>query len=130
MNKFLQTLFGTPVKASLTAWLGAVVGIVVLQFAGPSGDVTLPAKTATELLLLTGALILSVGAVAYSYWKKCQPIEMVDRAIKQGRPICHCTEAGTVMIVPDTNPKGGGIKSYKCPKCGDIAWAQRPMKQV
>ena len=128
--RFLQRLLSTPVRKCLTACLAALIGIVVVHLAGPSGEVRLPAKTVTEVLLAGIGLLFSVCIVAYSFWKKCQPMEMVDWAIKQGRPICHCTETGTVMVVPRTNPSGGGIKRYECPKCRDMAWAQRPMKEV
>jgi len=97
---------------------------------GPTGEVRLPAKTVTERLLATGGLLFSVCAVAYSYWKKCQPMEMVERARKEGRPICHCTQTGVVMTVLPQPQSGVGMKLYVCPRCNDSALAVREISRV
>ncbi len=94
MKEFLQKLWQSPVRATLTAWLVIAIGIVVVHLKGPSGEVKLPATTATELLLATGGLLFSACGVAYQYWKRCQPGEKIEAAHKQGRPICHCTVDG------------------------------------
>src|ERR1035437_6146957 len=99
MKSFLQNLCNTPARAALTTWLAIATGIVVIQLTGPSEEVRLPAKLATELLLATGGLLLSVFAVAYSFWKKCQPGEKIAEAHRQGRPICPCTVVGEVMVL-------------------------------
>src|SRR5258708_758647 len=99
MIPFLHKLWQSPAGKSLTALLTVTVGIVVIHLTGPSGEVRLPAKIATELLLLTGGLLFSVCGVAYSYWKRCQPEERIDRARKAGRPICDCTEVGEIMLI-------------------------------
>src|ERR1039458_450358 len=117
MKSFLQNLCNTPVKASLTAWLTTTIGVVVVHLTGPSGEVRLPTKIATELLLATGALLWSVSAVAYSYWKKCQPGEKIAAAQAQGRPICPCTADGVVMLL-NQKRSSADFWEYECPKCG------------
>ena len=79
---------------------------------------TLPVKLIEELLLATGALLFSVVVVAYSYWKKCQPSEKIEAARKAGRPICHCTVDGTVMLA-DPKQAEQFHKIYVCPVCKD-----------
>jgi hypothetical protein len=117
MKSFPQKLWQSPVGKSLTALLTVTTGIVVVHLSGPSGEVRLPAKTATELLLLALGLLFSVCGVAYSYWKKCQPSEKIAAAQAQGRPICHCTEDGVVMLV-DAKRSNATFWEYVCPKCG------------
>jgi hypothetical protein len=75
MKQFLHTLFDTPTKALLTTWLAIATGIVVVHLTGPSGEVRLTATIATELLLATGGLLFSVGAVAYSYYQKFEALK-------------------------------------------------------
>ena len=118
MSKFLKELYSTPSKAHLTAWLVATIGIVVVHLTGPSGEVKLSATTATELLLLTVTMLFSVCGVAYSYWKKGQPGELIELARKQGRPICHCTEFGVIMSMRPPPESDGAFRKYRCEKCG------------
>src|SRR5437879_2759984 len=112
MLAFLEKLWQTPSRAILTQWIAVATGIVVVQLAGPSTDLRLPAKTATELLLLTGALLFSLGGVAYSYWKKCQPRAQIEWARNNGRFICACTEIGAVMLLAPPPDSGVGVKVY------------------
>src|ERR1035441_8673358 len=116
MKHFLQKLWQSPAKVPLLSLLTAAIGIVVNHHIGQSGQVQLPATTATDIMLSGLALLFSVCGVAYSYWKKGQPSEKVEAAQKQGRPICHCTEVGTVMIL-DQKLSDVELWVYLCPIC-------------
>jgi len=107
LSKFLHQLWSTPVKASLIAWLGAATGIFVVRLTGPSGELKLPATTATELLLLTGALLFSVGAVAYSYHQKLE-------ALKREHEEEHQVRDG---ILFKRGKRTGGKWMAFCPVC-------------
>ena len=117
MKQFLRTLWPSPLKASLVALPATAIGIVVNRLSGPSGQVTLPAQTATDLLLLCGGILFSIGGIACHYWKRCQPSEKIESARKQDRPICHCTVDGVVMLV-DPKKSDIAIWTYFCPNCG------------
>ena len=96
-------------------WLVSSTGIVLVALTGGSESVTLPVKLVEELLLATGGLLFSVGAVAFSYWKKCQPIEKIEAARKAGRPICGCTEDGVIMLLDAKRSDRRGL--FICPLC-------------
>ena len=125
----------------LISWLTIAIGIVVVHLTEPLGELKLPTKIATELLLATGGLLFSVLAVAYSYWQRCQPMEVVEFWRHRGRPICHCTEAGMVMLSlprlqPDTPDKSNAQnftfigQVYQCPLCKQTEAINRPVKTI
>jgi hypothetical protein len=116
MIPFLQRLWQSPAKVPLIGLLTAAIGILVNHLIGQSGQVQLPATTATDILLSGAALLFSVCGVAYSYWKKCQPAEKVEAALEQGRPICHCTTDGEVMLL-DPKQSSASLLIYVCPRC-------------
>lgn len=117
MLKFLQKLWHSPLKGSLMALPAVAIGIVVNRLTGPSGQVQLPAQSATDLLIIFVGIVSSIGGVAYSCWKKCQPSEKIAAAKALGRTICPCTEDGTVMLL-DPKRSTGGSWDFVCPKCG------------
>jgi hypothetical protein len=119
MIAFLQRLWQSPAKAPLIALLTAAIGILANHLIGQSGLVQLPATTATDILLSGAALLFAVGGVAYSYWKKFQPEERIERARKAGRPVCDCTETGEIMVLllKESNEL---LKTYECRKCGQL----------
>jgi hypothetical protein len=130
MTPFLQKLWQGPARVPLLSSLTAAIGIVVNHLIGQSGKVELTPTLATDILLSVGALLFSVGGVAYSYWKRFQPIEMVEWARHRGRPICHCTEVGTIMLVLPQPQSSVIVKLYKCPKCGEVELVNQPVKTV
>jgi hypothetical protein len=130
MKSFPTTLWQSPAKVPLLSLLTVATGSLVNHLIGQSGKVELPATIATDLLLLVAGLVFAVGGVAYAYWKKCQPMEFVEWSRKQGRPICHCTEIGTVMTVLPKPQSGVSVKLYICPKCEETKLAHQPIVQV
>ena len=119
MKDFLQKLWSSPLKGSLLALPALLLGFVVNYLAGAKGEISIPAQTVVDILLLWGSSLFAVCGVAFSYWKRCQPADQIEAAHKQGRPICHCTVDGVVMLI-DTDPKKRDINVglYVCPKCG------------
>jgi hypothetical protein len=97
--------------------LTAGIGILVNHLIGQSGKVELPPTIAIDILLSFAALLFSVGAVAYSFWKKCQPSEKIEAARRQGRPVCGCTVDGVVMLLDAKH--SDRRKLYVCPSCND-----------
>jgi len=118
MLQFLhKTLWQSPAKLPLIALLTTAIGILANHLIGQSGKVELPATIATDILLSVAALLFSVLAVAYSYWKKCQPSEKISAAKALGRTICPCTEDGIVMLL-DQKKSSSDYWIFVCPKCG------------
>jgi hypothetical protein len=130
MTLFLQRLWQSPAKAPLIALLVAAIGIVVNHLIGQSGKVELPPTLVTDILLSFGALLFSVGAVAYSYWKKCQPREIAEFWRHRGRPICHCAEEGTVMLALPQPQSNAILILYQCPRCKEVEMVNRPVKKI
>jgi len=124
MKSFLTKLWKSDLKRILPAMLVLLAGTVVNVFANKAGQLTLPAQTATELLIFWASSLFAVCGVAFGYWEKCQPSEQVRRALEQGRPICHCTTDGAVMLL-DTKNKGSLIQRYLCPACQNHIYKQR-----
>lgn len=79
----------------------------------------LPSVLAADILIGMGGLLFSMFLFALSLWLKLQPVERIEAAYRQGRPICHCTELGEIMLLDKTLEKVT-VKRYVCPKCGDI----------
>jgi NO-binding membrane sensor protein with MHYT domain len=130
MKPFIEVLLGKPVRASLTALLVIALAVATNHFTGSDATVKLPAKLATDILLVWGGLLCALTGVAYSYWKKSRPQEIVELAVKQARPICHCTEIGTVMLVLPQPQSGVAFKLYECPRCKETTLAHKAVTTV
>ena len=118
MKSFLHRLWNSPLKGILIALPPLLLGLGVNHLAGTKGVVSLPAQTVVDILLLWGGSLFAVCGVAYSYWKKCQPCEKIEAARKAGRPICHCTIDGSIMLLAP-NQTDPYYKFYVCSLCKD-----------
>jgi hypothetical protein len=85
MNKFLQKLWQSPAKVPLVSLSTAATGIVLNHLIGQSGKVELTPTIATDMLLALGALLFSVGGVAYSYYKDLEQLKKVHEEEVQVR---------------------------------------------
>lgn len=120
MESFPTTLLKSPLKSHLVTLLTAATGMIGNHLIGQTGTVQLPATIATDIMLGVAGLLFAVLGVAYSYWKRCQPMELIEWAKKQGRIICECTEVGTVMVMCDRERSGASLKVYECKVCKEI----------
>ncbi|HZD09248.1 MAG TPA: hypothetical protein VE176_13420, partial [Candidatus Limnocylindrales bacterium] len=119
-----------PVRASLAALIVIALAVAANHFTDSDASVKLPAKLATDIVLVWGGLLCAVAGVAYTYWKKSRPQEIVELAVKQGRPICRCTDVGTVMLVLPQPQSGVAFKLYECPRCKETTLAHKTVTTV
>jgi hypothetical protein len=102
----------------MIALLATTAGVVAVALKAPSGEVSLPLTLATQLILIALTSLFGAGTAVYTYWKRCQPSEKAARALQQGRPVCHCTEDGVVMLL-DPKQSSSSFWRYECPQCGN-----------
>src|ERR1017187_2645934 len=75
MRQFLKRLWQSPLKGFLILLPAVSIGIVVNHLTGPSGQVQLPAQSATDLLMIFVGIAGSVCGVAYSYYEKLEALK-------------------------------------------------------
>ena len=69
MKQFLRGLWNSPLKGTLVALPAMTIGMVVNHLAGVSGQLTLPAQTLIDALLIWGGSLFAACGVAFSYYR-------------------------------------------------------------
>jgi hypothetical protein len=133
MKQFLKRLWQSPLKGFLILLPAVSIGIVVNHLTGPSGQVQLPAQSATDLLMIFVGIVGSVCGVAYSYYEKLEALKKEHEeevqvrdgiVFKRGKrtggiwmafcPVCERPADTTILVkCPDTKCKWQAIKSKK-----------------
>jgi hypothetical protein len=109
MKDFLHKLWSSPLKGSLLALPAIAIGVVVNHLAGASGQVTLPAQTVIDVLLLWGGSLFSVCGVAYSYY---QDLEKFKKEHEEEERVD--SEHGLMFV---RGKRTGGKWIAVCPTC-------------
>ena len=118
MNAFFESLqkeLGKGVAQFLLA------GLTLLFFLA-AGLVQGDTHKAKVLLLYFSAgilLVLLLWSLALRFLNRHHSsAEDIERAHKQGRPICHCTPTGEIMLRVSSSESKQPFPIYRCPKCG------------
>jgi hypothetical protein len=75
------------------------------------------------LYIRAGLALFGLALLAFVGWslffqtrRKLLSFDKISAAQAQGRPICHCTEDGVLMVL-DSNRSNESFWEYVCPKC-------------
>lgn len=118
MKEFSKTPTGWPVLSGAAKALAIVVLSAVGWWAGPSQVLQIPAQPASAILCALMGIVGVCATWTYSLWKANTKRERVKAARSEGRPICHCTESGEIMI--QHHAVAHSIDVYACPVCTNI----------
>ena len=109
-------------KSPRDIWLGIVIAIGLPVLGGAmsrlllrQGAITIERQILYDIGTVALALILALGFLAVSYYRRDLPRQRIEWAIKNNRKICHCTETGIVML--QAKGKTPDVKDYFCPRC-------------
>lgn len=125
MKHFLHKLWNSRLKGTLLAAPALAIGIFINHLAGSTGQLSLPAQTATDFMLIWGGSLFAICGVAYSYYQDLERFKKEHEDEEQIRdgvlfmrgkrtggkwmafcPVCQ-RPADTTLLVKCPNPKCG-----------------------